>query len=95
MRYPDRLQGLRAAGNGHLTCMSSHSADSGFLPSQPERRALESIVVRLVATAGIIGIGTAIGAVLVANDVAGWVASLVVSTLSVVLAGVLWRSRQL
>lgn len=75
--------------------MSSQAAESGFLSSRPERRAIESIVVRLIATAGIIGIGTAIGAILIANDVAGWVSSLVVATLSVVLAAVLWRSRQL
>ena len=69
--------------------------DTGFLPLQPERPAFESVVVRLIATAGVIGIGTAVGALMSANDVAGWVTSLVVATLSVVLAAVLWRSRRL
>ena len=67
----------------------------GFLPERPQRRTFESVFARLVATAGIVGIGTAIGAILVAADVAGWVAALVVSIVTVVLAAVLWRSRQL
>jgi len=73
----------------------SAASDAGFLPSKPERPALESLIVRLVATAGVIGIGTAVGAALTAEDVAGWVTGLVVSMLSVVLAAVLWRSRRL
>ena len=68
---------------------------TGFLPAEPDRLRFESVFVRLIATAGIIGVGTAVGAILSANDVAGWVVSLVVSALSVVLAAVLWRSRQL
>jgi hypothetical protein len=71
------------------------ATDPGFLPSQPARRAAESVMVRVIATAGIIGIGTAVGAVLAANDVAGWITALVVSALSVILAAVLWRSREL
>lgn len=67
----------------------------GFLPARPARLRIESVFVRLVATAGVIGIGTAVGAILVANDVAGWITGLVVSALSVVLAAVLWRSRRL
>ena len=67
----------------------------GFLSEQPERRAFESVFARLVATAGIVGIGTALGAVLVAADVAGWIAGLVVSIVTVALAAMLWRSRRL
>jgi hypothetical protein len=70
-------------------------SETGFLPLQPERPAFESVVVRLIATAGVIGIGTAVGALMSADDVAGWVTSLVVATLSVVLAAILWRSRHL
>jgi hypothetical protein len=51
--------------------------------------------VRLIATAGVVGIGTAIGAILGAYDVAGWIVGLVTSGVSVVLAAVLWRSRRL
>ncbi len=75
--------------------MATHASEPGFLPSKPERPAVESIVVRLIATAGIVGIGTAAGAILTASDAAGWVTGLVVSLICVVLAAVLWRSRQL
>jgi hypothetical protein len=67
----------------------------GFLSAQPARIRAESVLVRLIATAGVVGIGTAVGAILVANDVAGWIDGLVVSIVSVILAAVLWRSRRL
>ena len=70
-------------------------ADPGFLPASPARAGAESVAVRLVATAGVVGIGTAIGAILSSSDVAGWIIALVVSLVSVVLAGLLWRSRRL
>ncbi len=69
---------------------------AGFLSPRPSRTGFESAFVRLVATAGIIGIGTALGAGLGAwSDVATWIIALVVSAVSVVLAAILWRSRQL
>jgi hypothetical protein len=81
---------------------SSHDSTSGdspgtggFLSERPERRTFESVFARLVATAGIVGIGTALGAILIAADVAGWVTGLVVSIVTVVLAAMLWRSRRL
>lgn len=67
----------------------------GFLSEQPERRTFESVLARLVATAGIVGVGTALGAILVAADVAGWISGLVTSLVTVVLAAMLWRSRRL
>jgi len=67
----------------------------GFLPSTPPRPQLESVLVRLIATAGVVGIGTAIGAIMGAYDVAGWIVGLVASSVAVVLAAVLWRSRKL
>lgn len=69
--------------------------EPGFLPSQPERRQSESLLVRVVATAGIVGIGTALGAILGASDVDAWIVGLVVAIISVLLAAVLWRSRTL
>jgi hypothetical protein len=69
--------------------------EGGFLPSEPERRTFESVFARLVATAGIVGIGTALGAILIAANVAGWISGLVVSIVTVALAAMLWRSRQL
>ena len=67
----------------------------GFLPEQPERRSFESVFARVVATAGIVGVGTALGAILIAANVAGWITGLVVSIVAVALAAMLWRSRRL
>jgi hypothetical protein len=69
--------------------------ESGFLSGNPPRAGIESVAVRFVATAGVIGIATAVGAILSDNNVAGWVVALVVSSMSVILAAVLWRSRRL
>lgn len=68
---------------------------SGFLPSRPARPTAESVLVRLIATAGVVGIGTAVGTILGANDVTNWIMALVVSLVSVILAAVLWRSSRL
>ena len=51
--------------------------------------------MRLIATGGIIGIAAILGAVLVGEDVAGWVVGLAVGLTSVILAALLWSSRQL
>lgn len=67
----------------------------GFLPERPERRSFESVFARLVATAGIVGVGTALGAILIAANVSGWITGLAVSSVAVALAAMLWRSRQL
>ena len=69
--------------------------DTGFLSAQPARRQPESALARLVATAGIVGIGTAVGAILGSADVEAWLIGVIVATLSVVLAAILWRSRVL
>jgi hypothetical protein len=67
----------------------------GFLPAAPPRRRVESVFVRVVATLGIVAVGTAIAAILDSANISGWITGLVVSSLSVVLAAVLWRSRVL
>jgi hypothetical protein len=50
--------------------------------------------MRMVATGGVIGIGVALGAILASSNVQGWIIGLVVSIISVVLAAILWSSRQ-
>jgi hypothetical protein len=71
-------------------------AKGNMLPRRGGRRlAVERVFIRLVATGGIIGIGVALGAILSSNKVQGWIIGLVVAILSVVLAGLLWSSRQL
>jgi hypothetical protein len=68
----------------------------GMIPARTRRRTkLERGSMRILATGGIIGIATVLGAVLVAQDVAGWVVGLAVGLTSVILAAVLWSSRQL
>jgi hypothetical protein len=68
----------------------------GMVPGRERRRTgVERGLMRLVATAGIVGIGVALGAVLVGQDVAGWIVGLAVSVVSIVLAALLWSSRQL
>jgi hypothetical protein len=67
-----------------------------MIPRRGRRRwGVERVLMRAVATGGIIGIGVLLGAVLVAQDVAGWIVGLVVAVTSVVLAAVLWSSHQL
>jgi uncharacterized membrane protein len=67
-----------------------------MIPARGRRRTkVERISMRLLATSGIIGIGVALGAILGAQDVEGWIIGLVVGLTSVILAAVLWSSRQL
>src|SRR5690242_14112700 len=65
-----------------------------MIPARSKRFAVESALMRLVATAGIVGIGVALGAILASSDVQGWIIGLVVALVSVVLAAVLWSSRR-
>ena len=51
--------------------------------------------MRLVATCGIVGIAVALAAILGTQDVAAWIIGLVISLTSVILAALLWSSRQL
>jgi hypothetical protein len=68
----------------------------GMVPARGRRRSkAERGLMRVIATGGIIGIAVVLGAVLVGQDVAGWIVGLVVGLTSVVLAAILWSSRQL
>lgn len=51
--------------------------------------------MRVVATAGIIGIGVAIAAIMTSQHSQGWLIGLVVSVVSIVLAVLLWSTRRL
>jgi hypothetical protein len=50
--------------------------------------------MRVLATAGIVGVAVLLGAILVGESVAGWIVGLVVGLTSVTLAGVPWTSRR-
>jgi hypothetical protein len=67
-----------------------------MVPGRERRRTkAERGLMRLVATGGIVGVDVLLGAVLVGQDVAGWIVGLVIGLTSVVLAALLWSSRQL
>jgi hypothetical protein len=67
-----------------------------MIPGRSRRRTkFERGSMRVLATGGIIGLATILGAVLVSQSVAGWIVGLVVGLTSVILAALLWSSRQL
>lgn len=66
-----------------------------MIPERGHRPAPEAFLMRIVATAGIIGIGTAIAAIMASQHSHGWLIGIVVSAVSVLLAAVLWSSRRL
>ena len=73
-----------------------HAQSPNMLPAREKRRSVfERLIVRLIATAGVVGIGVAIGAIMVSSKSHGWVTGLVVSIVAVVLSALLWSSRQL
>jgi hypothetical protein len=73
-----------------------HERPQGMLPGRERRRSVvERGFVRIVATGGIVGITTILGAVLVSQDVAGWIVGLSVGLTAVILAALLWSSKQL
>jgi uncharacterized membrane protein len=67
-----------------------------MVPARERRRTkVERATMRLIATGGIIGVAVLLGAVLVGQDVAGWIVGAVIGLTSVILAALLWSSRQL
>jgi protein-S-isoprenylcysteine O-methyltransferase Ste14 len=70
--------------------------DRTMIPARERRRfKAESVLMRVVATAGVVGLGVLLGAILVSADIAGWTVGLVVALVSVGLSALLWSSRQL
>src|SRR5437763_3670079 len=65
-------------------------AARNMLPARESRRlGAERLLTRLIATCGIVGIGVALGAILVSSKVDGWITGLVVAVVSVVLSAIL------
>jgi hypothetical protein len=92
----DDLSPAPSADSDPIAPMPEEGRPQGMVPGRERRRtALERVFMRVVATGGIIGIGTALGAILVGQDVAGWIVGLAVSATAVLLAALLWSSRQL
>ncbi len=91
----------RGEGETHEQALEQRTGSQGrartanMLPGRERRRfGVERLLVRLVATCGIVAIGVALGAILVSSKVQGWITGLVVALVSVVLAAVLWSSKQ-
>jgi hypothetical protein len=63
-------------------------------PRRP-RTGIERFLTRVMITAGIIGIGVAIAAIMYSQKSQGWLIGFVVSIVSVILAAFLWSSRRL
>jgi hypothetical protein len=64
-------------------------------PRERRRNPFERVLMRIIATAGIVAIGVAIAAIMTSSHSKGWIIGLVVAIVSVVLSAVLWSSRQL
>lgn len=83
------------AGGSTPTSTVTHEGQT-MIPARWRRRTwVERVSMRIIATCGVIGINTALGAILVSSDVQGWIVGLAVSANSVLLAALLWSSRQL
>jgi len=53
----------------------------------------QSALGRMVATGGIVGIGTGVAAIMGSQDVDAWIIGIVVAGLSVALAAVVWSAK--
>ena len=90
--FPDEPEPVAPVAADSTERLNSHN----MLPPRERRRSgAERFLVRIIATCGIVAIGVAIAAIMVSKHSQGWVVGLVVSIVSVVLAAVLWSSRQL
>lgn len=66
------------------------STETVAAPQNARWQGLENAFTKIVMTLGIVGIGTAVGAILGTQDVDAWIVALVVSVLSVIFAALLW-----
>ncbi len=93
---PEEEGGRSPAPERDRTGHRERTRDRGvMIPVRAGRSFIETLLMRLVATAGIIGIGVAIAAIMHSQKSEGWLIGLVVSAVSVILAAVLWSSRRL
>ena len=66
-----------------------------MIPNRRKRLPLEAPLMRVVATAGIVGIAVVIAAIMGSQGSQAWLIGLAASVVSLVLAAVLWSSRRL
>jgi protein-S-isoprenylcysteine O-methyltransferase Ste14 len=84
---------LRRRTAGSTDKVGSRESTGTMIPARSRRSRIESVFMRVIATAGIVALGVAAAAIMADNDVQGWIIGLAVSTVSVVLAAVLWSAR--
>jgi hypothetical protein len=68
------------------------------LPAGRRRRrlAIERLLIRLISTVGIVGVGVAIGAIMRSSGDEGWLIGLVVAAVTLILSVVMrWAARRL
>jgi hypothetical protein len=66
------------------------TVEAGGELRKPRWQGLENAFTKIVMTLGIIGVGTALAAILGTQDVDAWIVGLVVAIVAVVLAALLW-----
>jgi hypothetical protein len=95
--FESRDPAVEAAEHPEPREAAGHSErPQGMVPGRERRRSkAERGLMRLIATGGIVGLDVLLGAILVGQDVAGWIVGLVIGLTSVILAALLWSSRQL
>lgn len=98
----DHVPESRVDTSGDATARNNGVSDDEELGTQGmirgrrlRRTSFERISMRVLATGGIIGLDVALGSILGANHVQGWIDGLAIGLVSVLLAAVLWSSRQL
>jgi hypothetical protein len=88
--------GTAAGAAAESPSRGRHGRDTSpnMLPGRARRRfGIERVLVRLIATCGIVGIGVAIAAIMVSSKSQSWLIGVVVSGVSVILSAILWSSR--
>ena len=83
---------------GSAPALSEPATRADRQAARRERRALqrfafEHVMMRLIATCGVVAIGVAIAAIMVSSGSQGWLVGLVVSIVSVVISGAIWSAR--
>lgn len=66
-----------------------------MIPNRRTRLPLEAPLMRVVATAGIVGIAVVVAVIMSSQGAQAWLVGLATSLVSLVLAAVLWSSRRL
>lgn len=93
---PSESPGLDARSEPPAEKSQPEAPVENMLPRRAGRRfSIERLMVRVIATCGIVGIGVGLAAILASSKVQGWIIGLVVALVSVILSAVLWSSREM